>query len=546
MRDKCRVEPVVLDEKDKHYITLPDRIWQRKDLMLVAAGSFSCVRTLYIQAVRRNKLAQFLPCLIRRAEYASGRAEQRLADCIRQAGQRPGVHGIIIYASCAEIVTQCDWEQATARAGLPAALPVKVLLRGPLVTRTRKPERELEQLLSEFPEESGEILPGEVPMPPLPPDFCGAVSTLHPWEAYSFLLTPGGCAGCVEQNDGIEADLCLEHSRFNDVELAVGCEESAVKGIAERARASGKPWCVVVGSAVPNLIGTDSEAILAGLTSQGIESRYIPCNGFEPAQVGSAQVLQGMSAFLERGSSREKRVNILGYSGLALGGEQVLELGKQTLAGFGYEAEVWGRGGPAQVKRGADAALNWVVAAEGLPLAKEMERAYGLPYVFGLPLEAYGQDRWGTQVLEAMEQASAGAEPAWEGRGPQILLVGQPSVLKGLSWAIQAYAPNVRIQRAMYAPTQALAGLFQPVCSGSDFCFSDGRELRHQAAAPDLILADPLFRPSILSLFPASNWFDCPDPTVSGRRFLPAGWDAPTTGFWEALRNAIGNIHIQQ
>lgn len=52
MRELCQIETVSPKQKNRHFVTLPGRIWQRPDLMLVAAGALSCVRTIYLQAVK--------------------------------------------------------------------------------------------------------------------------------------------------------------------------------------------------------------------------------------------------------------------------------------------------------------------------------------------------------------------------------------------------------------------------------------------------------------------------------------------------------------
>ena len=111
MRDACRVEVYSAEGGGKHFMTLPERIWQRGDLLLAAAGSLACVRALYLRAAELGKLHQFLPCPLTRADYAAGQAAEHLAARLREAARRPGVGGVVLYASCAEVLTQCDLEQ---------------------------------------------------------------------------------------------------------------------------------------------------------------------------------------------------------------------------------------------------------------------------------------------------------------------------------------------------------------------------------------------------------------------------------------------------
>lgn len=179
MRDACRVEVYSAEGGGKHFMTLPERIWQRGDLLLAAAGSLACVRALYLRAAELGKLHQFLPCPLTRADYAAGQAAEHLAARLREAARRPGVGGVVLYASCAEVLTQCDLEQVAEQAGLP----VRILLRGPLVARTRNAVAELEQILSTFPPPVGEIPRGSARCP-----FCRRISA--EWRPFSRAGTP--------------------------------------------------------------------------------------------------------------------------------------------------------------------------------------------------------------------------------------------------------------------------------------------------------------------------------------------------------------------
>ena len=368
MRDACRVEAYSAEGGGKHFMTLPERIWQRGDLLLAAAGSLACVRTLYLRAAELGKLHQFLPCPLTRADYAAGQAAEHLAARLREAARRPGVGGVVLYASCAEVLTQCDLEQVAEQAGLP----VRILLRGPLVARTRNAVAELEQILSTFPPPVGEIPRGSAPLPVLPPDFSGVASLLQSWDAYPFLLTAGGCTGCLTLGDDATAGLRLEHSRFDDLELAAGCEAAAVNGIARGFAHSGRAFCGLMGSAIPELLGMDYTGIQESLAERGVPVLRFPCTGFESAPVGVDRALRNLATWRRPEGRDNQRISILGYSDLALGSRQPLRLGAEALTTRGYQVCVWGEEGFGGGELRSAPALNWVVTAEGLGAARQM------------------------------------------------------------------------------------------------------------------------------------------------------------------------------
>ena len=62
-----------------HCATPPsDALWQRRDLMLVAAGSGPCLRELYYRALAQGKLQQLMLCRTTAEDYTMGSAEEKI------------------------------------------------------------------------------------------------------------------------------------------------------------------------------------------------------------------------------------------------------------------------------------------------------------------------------------------------------------------------------------------------------------------------------------------------------------------------------------
>ena len=64
-----------------------DVLWQRKDVMLVAAGSGPCLRELYYRAVEQGKLQQLMLCRMTDDDYTMGTAEEKIMRVIKQIGR---------------------------------------------------------------------------------------------------------------------------------------------------------------------------------------------------------------------------------------------------------------------------------------------------------------------------------------------------------------------------------------------------------------------------------------------------------------------------
>ena len=351
-------------------------------------------------------------------------------------------------------------------------------------------------------------------------------------------MTAGGCTGWLTLGDDATAGLRLEHSRFDDLELAAGCEAAAVNGIARGFAHSGRAFCGLMGSAIPELLGMDYTGIQESLAEPGVPVLRFPCTGFESAPVGVDRALRNLATWRRPEGRDNQRISILGYSDLALGSRQPLRLGAEALTTRGYQVCVWGEEGFGGGELRSAPALNWVVTAEGLGAARQMEADYGIPYFCGLPLERYGLERW----LSRFSTAAKGAPPEkpveHETGNRTLLLIGAPIATEGLAWAIRGEYPNCRILRAFYAPYRTLKELYRPFLTADTLLFGDPAELAAWAT-PDVLLADPLFFPSLRPWFPRAELLACPEPGVCGRGGLPARWLEDVA----CVMSAIGKSH---
>lgn len=119
-----------------------------------------------------------------------------------------------------------------------------------------------------------------------------------------------------------------------------------------------------------------------------------------------------------------------------------------------------------------------------------------------------------------------------------LLLIGAPIATEGLAWAIRGEYPNCRILRAFYAPYRTLKELYRPFLTADTLLFGDPAELAAWAT-PDVLLADPLFFPSLRPWFPRAELLACPEPGVCGRGGLPARWLEDVA----CVMSAIGKSH---
>ena len=215
--------------EEKKMLSLPEIILSRDDVALVGTGSLSCIRALYISARDFGKAHQFFPCITPAEEYATGENGLRLEACLNRVLKVPGVGGIIVYASCMDVLNQTDFETVFSHLDNAENIPVEVLYRGPMAKRYMKPTEQLKEIFSSMPETGKKISPAYEALPPIGPDFNCISSALQYMDSYPFLITPGGCAGGVEEFGAADKKYLLKNSRLSDVQVSLGCEKAIKK-----------------------------------------------------------------------------------------------------------------------------------------------------------------------------------------------------------------------------------------------------------------------------------------------------------------------------
>lgn len=505
------------EQKTPRMLSLPERIFQRTDLALVATGSLSCIRSLYQEAVRLDKTHQFFPCVQSAQAYAAGQNGAELAGTLQKILTIPELGGIILYASCTDMLCQTDFDGIIGALDNPRSVPVRVLLRGPMVTRYQRPREALEKILSEIPE-TGNAIPREKRwFPPPRPDFYYVSSVLQYMPAMPVLLTAGGCGGDPEWDSGGRPDYRLGHTRFNDLQLSLGAESVAAAAVAAEAEAQPEAahsrTVYLLGSAVPAFAGMDRAAIADLAAQKGFSVQNLGCNGFTAGEPALARALTELTALSAPAAVQPGKVDILGYCGAVLGREELLEHGMEHLRKCGFAPGFWG----AEGREKGRAQLNWVVSAAGLPQAEKLKKALGIPYLAGIPVGAKQMRLWRQTVNsilgheEQLQQMPLGT-PLLQGK--RALVMGEPLLIQSIGRYLTDEQGCDHVTLAVYAPRPEQRQFYRRLFPQGTYSFFESpQELRALTQNADLLLGDPEFDLGVLPLVPI------PDPQVSGNRY---------------------------
>lgn len=536
----CRIEENEQRSEEKHYVRLGERILESEGRILAATGSLSCLRALYMTAERIQALDRFCFCILSEAEYATGQAENRLQEMLQYALREKPCDGIVVYASCLEVITRLDFSHLLKKLENPHHVPVQVLFRGPMVRRYRNPPEELEKLLENIPVTSRSAAGGLPLLPPPMPDFEAVSGVLQAYPVYRILISGGGCDGCIEKSPLCGDDYRLRKTRLNDLEVAAGCESSICAGIGRDWTACGKgALCCLLGSAMPAAVGMDFRRILAGLTKTGIPAVYFPTDGFHSAQEGLGEFYKALEERVlqapgeaENDAETSPCMGILGAHLYAAASREKIAHGLEHLDWDGYSYMF-----PEDVLKEEPSArscpaANWVVTAEGIPAAEYMREKKGIPYIAGVPVGMRGMVQWRREIARLLGGKTDGIpeEPTpvpARGDAPAVLLEGDPLLTQGVSAWLRDMCGITQTVRCVYAPVKTQASWYRSVLRQADQAMpgrnfrdvqyvADEKAWEQLVRAADLVIADAVLACSLPDTVRKKvRWIDLPNPVLS-------------------------------
>lgn len=533
--NKCEIEIVLTDESPDMQ-KIPDQILKEKGLALVAAGSLACVRILYFRACKLGKLQQFFGCPVTAREYGMGMQGRKLRNCIGKALKMEGIRGVIVYASCMEVLTLWDFQKELEQVSNPHNIPVKILYRGPLVKRRKPPAESLRRILAEI-EKNQEAVHTEqeavqadreavhteqqpdIPLPPPAPDFSGIASLLQEWNCETLLLTPGGCKSCIESADGTDGMHDLKSTRFHDANVCLGCEKQLIDAAVHQL--TGKGLLCLLGSAVIKTVGMDVRGITGELEKSGRPCVYLPSDGFEgaPPAMAQAWLMLGQKLLLKHSPDERNSCHIwiLGYSRLGTGKIEHLNPVIESLNNIGCSITIWSN--KETESNAALPFLTWVVSTEGLKLAQWMKDKYNIPYVDAMPVGERMLEGFINKIASIknktlyLEQVMKQAESSDSRDSRNVVIIGEPVLSYGIKYYLQTEKGFANVQISAYAPTQGMQSFYRQYAK-EVLPFTAPEELYGQKA--DIVIADPL----LLQVFQGDIVrIPLPYPIFSGRIF---------------------------
>ena len=267
---------------------------------------------------------------------------------------------------------------------------------------------------------------------PFAPDYSGVSSVLFDLKTVTAMHDASGCTGNYTGYDeprwyGSKSPIFC--SGLREIDAILGDDEKLIKKMIYASEDLKPDVMALVGSPVPMVIGSD----LTGIAAELEERTGIPSLGFDTT--GTTYYDKGVAmatiALLKKFTPElamvPNTVNIVGASPLDFATGENLEDIKSLVQEAGYQITACLSMGYTMedLKKASSAQVNLAVSKAGLLIAEHMKKAYGIPYLCGLPVGEQMSKTYLEKLREVADTKESYIMKASEAKEPDILIIGE-------------------------------------------------------------------------------------------------------------------------
>ena len=385
-------------------------------------------------------------------------------------------------------------------------------------------------------------------LPTFAADYSGACAALYDLNGVVVIHDPSGCIGnytAYDEPRAYEGDARIFTSALDDMQALFGLDDALVEASCRAQNEVDGDFVALIGTPNPMVLGTDYRAVARQVGQRcGVPGIALDTTGTRYYDAGLSRTLLTIARELVAPRAgavpawepgRDRRVNLLGATPLDVTSQANIDTLRELLAQDGWTvASVWSMGSSVEeYVDGLTAACNVVIASSGLPLARWMERTYGIPYVVG----AFSGCTPVARTLARMAAAAQGQEPPLfenpSATGPRALVVGDQVVANGFREALLADAGFSRADVATFF------GADPALMVSGDLGTVGEEELLAAVAsgAYDVLVGDTLLD-AFIPKGSACRHVEMPHVAVSSR----ISWDKPTPLFGPGFLDCVAAV----
>lgn len=426
--------------QELHYADAPaDVLWERRDLVIVAAGSGPCLRELYYRACRQNRLSQLVLCQTTGEDYAMGTAEEKIVRSLRQAARIAGVRVIVLYLNCMDILTRLDFDYLEKASTEETGVLVRCFFRGPLAKMDVQHYLPVKQFMQQLPAEDSAVTGRIFQLPPLMTDIAGVLDCLPQESELNVLVAPSGCRACLRDGDLVKEAKEQYYLDAVDQDFVFGLEATCLQQCRQQLALKQYQGINLLSTAVASFIGFDGDWVAKEMETEKIKGRCFAMDGFGDAVYGAscAQRLLVQQEPAVYGKDSIKEILVLGYTPLLCGDREQYNECFDCIRRLGYEPRFLGE--PA----GGRLALSWCVSSAGLAAGQFLLEQCAIPLLVSCPVGSHALKMWSKHVQELCQVQKAEKRQLCihnyaleETDARKILLVGDPVQTMGVAHAL--------------------------------------------------------------------------------------------------------------
>ncbi len=328
-------------------------------------------------------------------------------------------------------------------------------------------------------------------------DVSGACSALFELGGMVVIHDPSGCNSTYNTHDETrwyDHDSLIFLSGLTERDAILGNDEKLIRDVADAARTLQPAFIALCNSPIPFLNGTDFPALCRLIEKQtGIPCLYVPTNGMHDYTRGAGNALAAIAErFVSPAPVRPGTMNLLGVTPLDFGAPGAAGSLRHFAEEAGFElVSCWAMGdGLPVLSRAAEAQVNLVVSAVGLPAAERLRERFGTPWVAGAPVGAFREE-----LIAALHSSAESGEcllPCRDGRAAAPdrtrCVIGEPVTMGSLAAALERESGQ---SWRLICPLETPPALLSP----GDLAAEGEEETEAALAGAECVAADPLYAP---------------------------------------------------
>jgi nitrogenase molybdenum-iron protein alpha/beta subunit len=374
-------------------------------------------------------------------------------------------------------------------------------------------------------------------VPPLASDYSGVCSILFELNSLNILYTPSGCVHPIVEVDEIRNsdDVLFYKSNLTDIDVIMGVDGKFLAEV--ELLILNNPdveFISIIGTPVSNITSVDFQKIAEELEKKTkMPVIVFDTNGFESYNVGIHEGLLMLAKRLSKDVVRNpKHINVIGYSTIALGYKYRLDELVKELENIGLKVTFFASDGYLKsITEAAGAAVNFVIAPEGVGAAEYFKEKFHIPYFMDMPVGLNGISRvlklLGSQLSIDLSEIEESIVATTELNGineyinKNVLIIGEPLTSVGIRECLRAdFGVNNVIIISNFNSSRKGREIYKGDLFSQVIFVEDEEGIVNYISQADIIIADPLYR-NFISREDEDNMIFIPLPHIglSGRAF---------------------------